>query len=134
MGYLLIPWISWRLQRLSPRMESLFYLHVKILSLDLGLLMTLKLSKWNGARNPGRRWVSCGYRNRQFYDIFYAFFCILSMVNALILHWQVIIFVDNSGADIILGILPFARELLRRGSQVFCHLYSLSYLVSGNLD
>ncbi|GAU43596.1 hypothetical protein TSUD_27980 [Trifolium subterraneum] len=31
---------------------------------------------------------------------------------------QVIIFVDNSGADIILGILPFARELLRRGSQV----------------
>ncbi|KAF1885243.1 hypothetical protein Lal_00029132 [Lupinus albus] len=31
---------------------------------------------------------------------------------------QVIIFVDNSGADIILGILPFARELLRRGTQV----------------
>ncbi|KAH1191843.1 Uncharacterized protein GmHk_20G058995 [Glycine max] len=31
---------------------------------------------------------------------------------------QVIIFVDNSGADVILGILPFARELLRRGSQV----------------
>ncbi|QCE07555.1 type II pantothenate kinase [Vigna unguiculata] len=31
---------------------------------------------------------------------------------------SVIIFVDNSGADIILGILPFARELLRRGSQV----------------
>ncbi|KAL5195804.1 Uncharacterized protein HKD37_20G057574 [Glycine soja] len=31
---------------------------------------------------------------------------------------QVIIFVDNSGADIILGILPFARELLRHGSQV----------------
>ena len=28
------------------------------------------------------------------------------------------IFVDNSGADIILGILPFARELLRRGAQV----------------
>ncbi|KAI4351892.1 hypothetical protein L6164_006196 [Bauhinia variegata] len=31
---------------------------------------------------------------------------------------KVIIFVDNSGADMILGILPFARELLRRGSQV----------------
>ncbi|KAK7380192.1 hypothetical protein VNO78_32682 [Psophocarpus tetragonolobus] len=31
---------------------------------------------------------------------------------------KVIIFVDNSGADIILGIMPFARELLRRGSQV----------------
>ncbi|KAH9603550.1 hypothetical protein KSS87_011313 [Heliosperma pusillum] len=29
-----------------------------------------------------------------------------------------VIFVDNSGADIILGILPFARELLRRGTQV----------------
>ncbi|KAH6778687.1 pantothenate kinase [Perilla frutescens var. hirtella] len=31
---------------------------------------------------------------------------------------KVIIFVDNSGADIILGILPFARELLRLGAQV----------------
>ncbi|KAF5745823.1 hypothetical protein HS088_TW07G01417 [Tripterygium wilfordii] len=31
---------------------------------------------------------------------------------------QAIIFVDNSGADIILGVLSFARELLRRGTQV----------------
>ncbi|KAL0922753.1 hypothetical protein M5K25_006768 [Dendrobium thyrsiflorum] len=31
---------------------------------------------------------------------------------------KAIIFVDNSGADIVLGILPFARELLRRGTQV----------------
>ncbi|XVF67113.1 hypothetical protein PTKIN_Ptkin10aG0094600 [Pterospermum kingtungense] len=31
---------------------------------------------------------------------------------------KAIIFVDNSGADVILGILPFARELLRRGTQV----------------
>ncbi|XP_077215627.1 damage-control phosphatase At2g17340-like [Tasmannia lanceolata] len=31
---------------------------------------------------------------------------------------KAVIFVDNSGADIILGILPFARELLRRGTQV----------------
>ncbi|KAL8536257.1 hypothetical protein ACS0TY_011768 [Phlomoides rotata] len=31
---------------------------------------------------------------------------------------KVVFFVDNSGADIILGILPFARELLRRGAQV----------------
>lgn len=31
------------------------------------------------------------------------------------------IFVDNSGADFILGILPFARELLIRGTKViFC--------------
>ncbi|XP_057446723.1 damage-control phosphatase At2g17340-like [Lotus japonicus] len=34
------------------------------------------------------------------------------------LHSPVIIFVDNSGADIILGILPFTRELLRCGVQV----------------
>ncbi|ESR35647.1 DUF89 domain-containing protein [Citrus sinensis] len=31
---------------------------------------------------------------------------------------KAVIFVDNSGADIILGILPFARELLRRGTQL----------------
>ncbi|XP_078444062.1 damage-control phosphatase At2g17340-like [Wolffia australiana] len=31
---------------------------------------------------------------------------------------KAVIFVDNSGADIILGILPFARELLRRGTVV----------------
>lgn len=31
---------------------------------------------------------------------------------------KAVFFVDNSGADIILGILPFARELLRRGTQV----------------
>ncbi|KAI3864640.1 hypothetical protein MKX03_009160 [Papaver bracteatum] len=31
---------------------------------------------------------------------------------------RAVIFVDNSGADIILGILPFARELLRCGTQV----------------
>ncbi|XP_039040215.1 damage-control phosphatase At2g17340-like [Hibiscus syriacus] len=31
---------------------------------------------------------------------------------------KTIIFVDNSGADVILGIFPFARELLKRGTQV----------------
>ncbi|KAK8568379.1 hypothetical protein V6N12_006932 [Hibiscus sabdariffa] len=31
---------------------------------------------------------------------------------------KAVIFVDNSGADVILGILPFARELLKRGTQV----------------
>eukprot|EP00850_Spirogloea_muscicola_P003914 SM000016S01902 [mRNA] locus=s16:418468:422079:- [translate_table: standard] len=31
---------------------------------------------------------------------------------------KAIIFVDNAGADVILGILPLARELLRRGTQV----------------
>ncbi|XWS39657.1 hypothetical protein CRYUN_Cryun18bG0073900 [Craigia yunnanensis] len=31
---------------------------------------------------------------------------------------KAVIFVDNSGADVILGILPFARELLQRRTQV----------------
>ncbi|XP_020526328.1 uncharacterized protein At2g17340 isoform X2 [Amborella trichopoda] len=31
---------------------------------------------------------------------------------------KAVIFVDNSGADVILGMLPFARELLRRGTQL----------------
>ncbi|KEH42821.1 hypothetical protein MtrunA17_Chr1g0188221 [Medicago truncatula] len=49
---------------------------------------------------------------------------IIDDLDTLKIRWskkswkKVIIFVDNSGADIILGILPFARELLRRGSQV----------------
>ncbi|KAJ8683639.1 hypothetical protein QAD02_019431 [Eretmocerus hayati] len=33
-------------------------------------------------------------------------------------HRCATIFVDNSGADIILGILPFARDLLQRGTKV----------------
>ncbi|KAI5710818.1 hypothetical protein M8J75_011640 [Diaphorina citri] len=33
-------------------------------------------------------------------------------------HSKAAIFVDNSGIDIVLGILPFARELLRRGTKV----------------
>ncbi|KAG0575436.1 hypothetical protein KC19_5G003900 [Ceratodon purpureus] len=31
---------------------------------------------------------------------------------------KAVIFVDNSGSDVVLGVLPFARELLRRGTQV----------------
>lgn len=33
-------------------------------------------------------------------------------------HKCVAIFIDNSGVDVILGILPFVEELLRRGSEV----------------
>lgn len=33
-------------------------------------------------------------------------------------HKCAVIFVDNSGVDVILGIIPFARELLRRGTKV----------------
>lgn len=29
-----------------------------------------------------------------------------------------LIFVDNSGADVLLGVLPFAREFIRRHSKV----------------
>lgn len=39
-------------------------------------------------------------------------------------HKRALLFVDNSGADIVLGMLPLARELLRRGTEV-----NLSYLV-----
>ncbi|KAJ7558584.1 hypothetical protein O6H91_04G047400 [Diphasiastrum complanatum] len=33
-------------------------------------------------------------------------------------HFRALLFVDNSGADIVLGMLPLARELLRRGTEV----------------
>jgi type II pantothenate kinase len=33
-------------------------------------------------------------------------------------HRRALLFVDNSGADIVLGMLPLARELLRRGTEV----------------
>ena len=33
-------------------------------------------------------------------------------------HKLVVIFVDNSGADVILGIFPFVRDLIQRGSKV----------------
>lgn len=34
-------------------------------------------------------------------------------------HKRALLFVDNSGADIVLGMLPLARELLRRGTEVW---------------
>lgn len=53
--------------------------------------------------------------------------CLFSFVVLYILfkqgppHKCAVIFVDNSGADFILGIVPFARELIRRGTNViFC--------------
>ncbi len=33
-------------------------------------------------------------------------------------HRKAILFVDNAGADVTLGMIPFARELARRGTQV----------------
>ncbi|KAI7997692.1 Protein arginine N-methyltransferase 1.5 [Camellia lanceoleosa] len=32
-------------------------------------------------------------------------------------HKRALLFVDNSGADVILGMLPLARELLRQGTE-----------------
>jgi bifunctional damage-control phosphatase, subfamily II, fusion protein len=31
---------------------------------------------------------------------------------------RALLFVDNSGADVVLGMLPLARELLRHGTEV----------------
>jgi type II pantothenate kinase len=33
-------------------------------------------------------------------------------------YQRVLMFVDNAGADVVLGMLPFARELLRMGAEV----------------
>lgn len=33
-------------------------------------------------------------------------------------YQKIAIFIDNSGFDIVLGILPLARELLRQGSRI----------------
>jgi uncharacterized protein with ATP-grasp and redox domains len=33
-------------------------------------------------------------------------------------HRKALLFVDNAGADVLLGMLPLARELLKRGAQV----------------
>lgn len=38
---------------------------------------------------------------------------------------RVMMFVDNSGADVVLGMLPFARELLRMGCEVVLAANSL---------
>ena len=40
-------------------------------------------------------------------------------------HKLAVIFVDNSGVDIILGMFPFVRELLSRGTKVLLmHLHN----------
>ncbi len=33
-------------------------------------------------------------------------------------YQRAIMFVDNAGADVVLGMIPFARELLRMGAEV----------------
>ncbi|XP_048329078.1 pantothenate kinase 2 isoform X1 [Ziziphus jujuba] len=43
-------------------------------------------------------------------------------------HKRALLFVDNTGADIVLGMLPLARELLRRGTEVVLVANSLPAL------
>ncbi|KAF9667873.1 hypothetical protein SADUNF_Sadunf15G0068500 [Salix dunnii] len=43
-------------------------------------------------------------------------------------HNRALLFVDNSGADVVLGMLPLARELLRRGTEVVLVANSLPAL------
>eukprot|EP00252_Welwitschia_mirabilis_P002910 TRINITY_DN12918_c0_g1_i1.p1 TRINITY_DN12918_c0_g1~~TRINITY_DN12918_c0_g1_i1.p1 ORF type:complete len:874 (+),score=191.99 TRINITY_DN12918_c0_g1_i1:173-2794(+) len=43
-------------------------------------------------------------------------------------HKRALLFVDNSGADIVLGMLPLTRELLRRGTEVVLVANSLPAL------
>lgn len=64
--------------------------------------------------------IFCYHVASEFYDFLWevpSTFDICSFTDILTLI-QAVIFVDNSGADVILGILPFARELLRHGAQV----------------
>ena len=41
-------------------------------------------------------------------------------------HKRALLFVDNSGADVVLGMLPLARELLQRGTEVSLLLFDAS--------
>lgn len=43
---------------------------------------------------------------------------LLERLTAASPHAKALIFVDNAGADFVLGLLPFARELLKRGTAV----------------
>ncbi|KAF5204626.1 Pantothenate kinase, partial [Thalictrum thalictroides] len=48
--------------------------------------------------------------------------------NKSVPHKRALLFVDNSGADVVLGMLPLARELLRRGTEVVLVANSLPAL------
>lgn len=82
----------WSLLRSSQEMACPFWLVVKTLSHNLGLLMTWKRSKWNGARNLGRRLV-------QYFDICYriSFFHSISWkrINALCVSHSLISFIAS---------------------------------------
>ncbi|XP_028116195.1 pantothenate kinase 2-like isoform X2 [Camellia sinensis] len=45
-------------------------------------------------------------------------------------HKRALLFVDNSGVDVILGMLPLARELLRWGTEIVGQLKSLQLVAS----
>lgn len=96
-----------------------FWLVVKTLSLDPGLLMIWMLLLQSGARNHGKKsarvkFADCFSSKRKLFWV--PIYDVPGLTLSSIA--QAVIFVDNSGADIILGILPFARELLHCGTQV----------------
>jgi len=45
-------------------------------------------------------------------------------------HRSAFIFVDNSGIDVILGIFPFARQLLQRGTHVSISLFPFTVVLN----
>lgn len=45
-------------------------------------------------------------------------------------HKCAAIFVDNSGMDIVLGVIPFALELLKRKTKVQIHIYFKSSVIT----
>jgi len=49
-------------------------------------------------------------------------------------HRCAAIFVDNSGLDVILGVLPFARELLNRGTKVSRAIFTFASQQRPHID
>lgn len=44
-------------------------------------------------------------------------------------HKCAAIFVDNSGMDIVLGVIPFALELLKRKTKVYIHIFKFRVIL-----
>jgi hypothetical protein len=61
---------------------------------------------------------------------------VLDDLDTILTHFQshtyskALLFVDNAGADVLLGMVPFARELLKRGTKV-CQMHVLLSRASG---
>lgn len=65
--------------------------------------------------------------------------CLEQLLDRLTTHTyhQAVLFVDNAGADVVLGMLPLARELLKRGTSVVVaanSLPSINDITAAELD